>query len=61
MKHFLSLLLFIQFICTNAQEEIVNIPDANFKQCLLENTDININGDGESIGKLTFKNSRKWQ
>lgn len=46
MKHFLPLLLIIQFICANAQE-VVNIPDANFKQCLLENTEINTNGDAE--------------
>ncbi len=45
MKKYLFILISIFSITIQAQ--VVNIPDANFKKYLLENPEININGDDE--------------
>ena len=45
IRNFTLLLFLIATISLNAQN--INIPDANFKKALVDNTSINTNGDGE--------------
>lgn len=46
MKNFI-LLLALLFLALYANAQIVNIPDANFKAALVNDTSINTNQDGE--------------
>ena len=45
IKNFTLLLFLVASFTLNAQN--INIPDVNFKKALVENTEINTNGDGE--------------
>ena len=49
MKNFILVLIVFPCLlgCQNENNEIVNIPDANFKKYLIGNEDINTNGDNE--------------
>lgn len=46
MKYILSLIVFV-IACNKSMSQIVNIPDANFKRCLVFNYEINTNQDNE--------------
>jgi len=58
---FQNLQLRTENIIINGTEEIVNIPDQNFKQILLQNSQLNTNGDAEiSINEAKTFNGNIW-